>query len=93
MRTLVSLTNQGMGFDSARVLVAQVDLRRTGIAAGARALPFYEQIRQAVAAVPGVEAAGASFTTPVSGSTWQLRVNIPGFDGAGVAALDAVQRR
>ncbi len=79
VRTLVSLTSQGMGFDSARVLVAQVDLRRAGVAPEAR-LPFYEQLRQAVAAVPGVEASAASFTTPVSGSTWGLRVTIPGFD-------------
>ena len=79
VRTLVSLTTQGMGFESERVLIATVDLRRTKAEEAAR-LPMYQQARDAVAAVPGVEAASGSFVTPVSGSTWQLRVLVPGFN-------------
>jgi predicted permease len=79
VRTLVGLTTQGMGFESDRVLVATVDLRRTGVDEAAR-LPMFEQVRDAVAAVPGVEAAAATFVTPVGGSTWQLRIVVPGFD-------------
>ena len=41
---------------------------------------MYQQARDAVAAVPGVEAAAGTFVTPVGGSTWQLRVTVPGFD-------------
>ena len=79
VRTLVGLTTQGMGFASDRVLIAAVDLRRTKAEESAR-LTLFQQTRDAVAAVPGVEAAAATFVTPVSGSTWGLRVTVPGFD-------------
>ena len=79
VRTLVSLTTQGMGFESDRVLIATVDLRRTKAEAAAR-LPMYQQVRDAVAAVPGVDAAAGTFVTPVGGSTWGLRVTVPGFN-------------
>ena len=79
VRTLVALTSQGMGFESDRVLVATIDLRRTKAEEAAR-LPMFQQVRDAVAAVPGVESAAATFVTPVSGSTWQLRLIVPGFD-------------
>ena len=80
VRTLVGLTNQGLGFESQRVLLATVDLRRTGVKEDQR-WPVYQQIRDAIAAVPGVEAAAASFVTPVGGSSWNLRITVPGYDG------------
>ena len=79
VRTLVGLTTQGMGFESDRVLIATVDLRRTKAEAAAR-LPMFQQARDAVAAVPGVEAAAVTFVTPVGGSAWGLRVTVPGFN-------------
>ena len=79
VRTLIGLTTQQMGFESARVLIANLDLRRTGVAADGR-LPMFLQARDAVAAAPGVDAAALSYVTPVSGSTWNLRVEIPGLD-------------
>jgi predicted permease len=79
VRTLVGLTTQGMGFESDRVLIAAVDLRRTNAEESAR-LTLFQHTRDAVAAVPGVEAAAATFVTPVSGSTWGLPVTVPGFD-------------
>jgi putative ABC transport system permease protein len=79
VRTLVSLTTQGMGFESDRVLIATVDLRRTKAEAAAR-LPIYQQVRAAIAAVPGVDAAAGTFVTPVGGSAWGLRVTVPGFN-------------
>jgi predicted permease len=44
-------------------------------------LPLFLQARDALAAVPGVDAAAGSFVTPVSGSTWGLNVVVPGFTG------------
>ena len=79
VRTLVGLTTQGMGFESERILIATVDLRRTKAEASAR-LPMFQQVRDAVAGVPGVDAAAATFVTPVGGSTWQLRLTVPGFN-------------
>ena len=81
VRTLVTLTTQGMGFQSERVLLATVDLRRTGAKPDTR-WALFEQARDAVAAVPGIDAAAASFVTPISGSTWNLRVTVPGYNGS-----------
>src|SRR5688572_4612619 len=81
VRTLVSLTTQGMGFESERVLLATVDLRKTGAAPEAR-LALFQRTRDAVAAIPGVDAAAQSFVTPVSGSRWNLRIRVPGYDGS-----------
>jgi predicted permease len=80
VRTLVGLTTQNTGFESTNVLIATVDLRRTQAEDTAR-LPMFQQVREAVAAVPGIDAVAATFVTPVGGSTWQLRVIVPGFDG------------
>lgn len=76
VRTFVDLATQGMGFNADRVMLATIDLRRTGTAPGAR-LRMFEQVQDAVARVPGVEAAAASLVTPVSGSTWMLGVRVP----------------
>ena len=92
VRTLVGLTTQGMGFESDRVLIATVDLRRTKAEEAAR-LPMYQQARDAVAAVPGVEAAAGTFVTPVGGSTWQLRVNVPGSTPRSASARRCSMRR
>jgi putative ABC transport system permease protein len=79
MRTLTSLANLHLGFESDRVLVVTVNAQRTEIPPAER-LAVYERIRQRVAAVPGVAAAGVSVVTPVSGMTWNNRVKLS--DGA-----------
>ena len=74
VRTLVSLTSQEIGFESSRVLVGTVDVRGTGIGAGGSRADVHQQVREALAAIPGVEAAAMSFVTPVSGSTWNFEI-------------------
>ena len=90
VRTLVGLTSQGMGFESERVLIANVDLRRIHLRQGSggqadalsgERLMVFQQVRDAVAGVPGIEAAAASFVTPVGQSSWGLRVTVPGVPG------------
>ena len=78
VRTLVSLTSQEMGFESSHVLIGTVDLRRTNTPPDGR-LPLFTQMREALAAVPGVEAAANAFVTPVSGSTWNLSITVPNY--------------
>jgi predicted permease len=81
VRTLVGLTTQPVGFDASRVLIASVDLRRAGVGDEGR-LPMFQRIREVVKDAPGIEAAAAAFVTPVSGSSWNLRVTVPGYSGA-----------
>jgi predicted permease len=78
VRTLVALTSQDMGFESSHVLVGNLDLRATGVTPDKR-LQMFTRIREAVAAIPGIDAAAVSFVTPVSGSTWNLEINVPDY--------------
>jgi putative ABC transport system permease protein len=80
VRTLVSLTTQPVGFDSSHVLLAAVDVRRTGVDQKGR-LPMFDRVRETVAAATGVEAAAAAFVTPVMGGSWMLRISVPGYNG------------
>jgi putative ABC transport system permease protein len=80
VRSLVTLTTQEMGFEQDRVLIATLDLRRTGLTDKERPALF-QRIRDAVAQAPGVEAAAVSVVTPVSGSTWNNLIEVPGYDG------------
>ena len=79
VRTFVDLTSQDMGFRSDGVLIATVDLRRTPASEKERPALF-EQLRDSVAAAPGVPAAAISVVTPVSGSTWNDVVTVPGYE-------------
>ena len=57
VRTLVDLSTQAMGFQYDRVLIASVDLRRTGLSDKERPAMF-ERLREAVAQAPGVDVRG-----------------------------------
>jgi len=81
VRTLVGLTSQSMGFDTERVLIAGIDLRRTGTPPEGRG-PLYARLRDAVAAVPGVAAASGTSITPISGSSWNQRITVPGYEAS-----------
>jgi putative ABC transport system permease protein len=99
VRTLVSLTSQEIGFESSRVVVGTVDVRgirlRQGF--GGRAedvsqerLATYQQVREALSAIPGVAAAAMSFVTPVSGSTWNFEIEVPGLPARRRVLFNAV---
>jgi putative ABC transport system permease protein len=77
VRTLVSLATQEMGFESSRVLVGSVNVRDTGVPPESR-VSFYRRVQESLSAVPGVEAAAISLVTPVSGSTWNYEIDVPG---------------
>jgi putative ABC transport system permease protein len=79
VRTLVDLTSQEMGFQYERVLIANVDLRRTGLDEKARPAMF-ERLRDAVANAPGVESAAVSVITPMSNSVWNNLITVPGYE-------------
>jgi predicted permease len=79
VRTLVSLSGQEMGFQHERVLIAQIDLRRTGLTDKQRP-EMFERLRDALAAAPGVEAAAVSVVTPIGNSRWNNLITVPGFD-------------
>jgi len=77
MRTFSSLANLHLGFDRDRVLLVNINAQRTEIPPADR-LDAYDRIRTSVLAVPGVASAAVSFVTPVSGNTWNNRVDVSG---------------
>ena len=77
IRTFSSLTGRNLGFDAAPVIIASLDLQRLELEPRQRPA-LYERFRSAAAAVPGVSHAAASFTTPISGTTWNTPVQVEG---------------
>ncbi|HSK11155.1 MAG TPA: ABC transporter permease, partial [Vicinamibacterales bacterium] len=77
MRTFSSLASLDPGFDRGPVLIVGVNAQRSGAPLDRRR-DLFERVRQAAAAVPGVSHAAVSVVTPVSGSTWNNRIEIPG---------------
>ena len=77
IRTFSSLATLDVGFDRNPVLVVNAGAQRVGLEPAQRAA-FYERLREAARAQPGVAFAALSAVTPVSGSSWQFLVEIPG---------------
>ena len=77
MRTFSSLANLDLGFERDPVVVVSVGARQLALEPADRA-PFFERVREAVQGVPGAASSALSAVTPVSGSTWQFLVEIPG---------------
>jgi putative ABC transport system permease protein len=80
LRTLAAMTNREIGLRSEGVLVASVYAWQSGIPMD-QFVPFAERIRTTVAGLSGVAIAGLSQVTPVSGSRWTERFEVPGTAG------------
>jgi putative ABC transport system permease protein len=77
LRTFSSLVHLPLGFERDRVLLVDIDARRSPIAPEARS-STYDQVLQRVLAVPGVASAGVSVVEPLSGALWSRRVEVSG---------------
>jgi putative ABC transport system permease protein len=77
VRTLRNLMTLDPGFRQEGIVVANFDMRRTGIAE-ARRIPSYDEITQTLRGLPRVESAAMATIVPVSGSGWNETVVIGG---------------
>jgi putative ABC transport system permease protein len=77
VRSFITLTANATGVDPDRVLIARVAGTLAGNDAGTR-FERIEQIRQLLSALPGVEAVSAGSITPLGGSMFVSRVEVPG---------------
>jgi predicted permease len=77
VRTFSSLAHVDLGFEHEPILVANVNAQRLQLDPPQRP-ELFERMRQAALAVPGVATAAVSAVTPVSGSTWNNVIEIPG---------------
>jgi putative ABC transport system permease protein len=75
--TLRNLLTAEPGFQPKGVLVADFDLRRTGVPAD-RMIDYHQQFIRRVAAIPGVAALSQAAIVPLSGSGWNETIVIEG---------------
>ena len=75
-RTFTALVTRDSGFDRDPVLIVGVNAARTNLPPEQRA-EFYERLREAAAAVPGVSSASVSFNSPVATAGWNMGVAVP----------------
>jgi putative ABC transport system permease protein len=76
MRTFASLAQLDLGFDRNPVLVASINAQPVQLEPAERP-ELFRRTLDAAAAVPGVASAALSAVTPVSGSTWNHRIELP----------------
>lgn len=82
IRTFASLTARPLGFEPSKVVVVTMDAQRITNSAAER-LPVYDRVRDAVRALPDVDAAALSLTSPVSGGQFTPLVEISGVADTG----------
>ena len=75
--TFARLSHVDLGFEERGVLVANVGAERSRIPAGRR-VALFERVKERVEALPGVEHAALSAVTPISGTTWNERIEVAG---------------
>ena len=80
-RTLSGLTTRQLGFVPDPVLTISLNAGKTGVPKDQFG-PLFDQVVDAVKAVPGVANVGASFTTPVGNAAWNTRLEVPGMPEA-----------
>jgi predicted permease len=76
VRTFSSLAHLNLGFDRNPILVASVNAQRAQLEPAARP-ELFRRVLEAASSAPGVASAALSAVTPVSGSTWNNRIELP----------------
>ena len=76
VRTFSSLATLSLGFDRDPVLVASVNAQRAQLEPADRP-ELFRRLLEAASGVPGVATASLSAVTPVSGSSWNNRIELP----------------
>lgn len=77
VHTFASLTTRYAGFNPDPILLARVNVQRSQVTPAGR-LALFERLRDAAAAVPGVQSVATSIVTPVGNVRWNTEIEIPG---------------
>ena len=75
-RTFAGLATRDAGFDRRGVLLVTARVDQNPLEEPAR-LALFERFARAAAAVPGVSAAAACFTTPTASAGWNTMIAVP----------------
>jgi predicted permease len=92
IRTFERLQRVDLGFDERGVLTAQIVLPTAKYQGGERQYAFFQQLRDRLAAIPGVQVVGLSTDVPLDGGYGYITFAVVGrpIDGPNVTAQDAV---
>jgi putative ABC transport system permease protein len=85
LRTFASLASRDLGFDRERVLITSVNMQPLQLEPDAR-WDHLARLRTAAMSTPGVQFAALSSVTPVSGSRWNVRLEL--LDGKPIELAD-----
>jgi len=91
MRSFVRLQQVNSGMNPANVLTLRINLPSSKYPEGAKRDSYYRQLMERVRALPGVQAAGAIRTLPLSGNLWGRSLTVEGFPVLPVGQAQAVQ--
>ena len=87
VRTFSSLARLDPGFDRHPILVASLNAQRAQLEPADRP-ELFRRALEAAAGVPGVASAALSAVTPISGSTWNNRIELP--DGPALSEKERI---
>jgi putative ABC transport system permease protein len=77
IRTFTTLARLNLGFDSAPVLIARIEMPGERIDPEARR-ELSRRMLDAAAQIPGVSSAALSYVTPLGNNTWNNLIELPG---------------
>ena len=82
VQSFLRLRRVNIGLDPKNVLTANLILPRAKYKEDDQRTAFFNQLIERVRSLPGVEAASATGTLPLSGSNWGRSITVEGYSGA-----------
>jgi predicted permease len=91
IQSFLRLRRVNIGFDAKNVLTTTLILPSAKYREGEQRTTFFKQLVERVRELPGVQAAGATATLPLSGSNWGRSLTVEGYPVLPVGQAPAIQ--
>ncbi len=91
IQSFLRLKQVNIGLNAHNVLTASVSLPRAKYKEGEQRVTFYKNLLARVSSLPGVEAASATATVPLSGDGWGRSLTVEGFPVMSVGQAPMIQ--
>jgi putative ABC transport system permease protein len=92
IRSMMLMSSVPIGFDTHNLLAMNVSLANARYPDNAHVNAGFQQIENAIAAIPGVKSVGRSQAVPIYGGGWNWTAKRPGSDGHDEGAVTADMR-
>ena len=91
IQSFLRLRQVNIGLDAKNVFTATVALPRAKYTEDEQRITFFKQLLEQVRTIPGVEAAGATSTLPLSGNNWGRSLTVEGYPVMSVGQAPIIQ--